>query len=404
MENENQTPMEPNQEQNAPTGVQEENNIPQSQKQTEMPLEKAAEPSVETAPLKPKRRWLQYTIFSFLALVIAGAGYLGYTNPQLFKAQIEPTGVVPSGQARLYIPEYNSSPQDIGKIAIKIKDLAAIDGSEELVSMQFKLSYSPIDALSFNENSIVFEPNDPVHPTLFSSADLKGINTNTPGEVIVSFFSNDGVTVDEGNNDDTLFKLAVEVDGASGSDIDLSVDDVEVVQRSGAIYDVSDLFTGVDTLPMHLITQSDLRVLNAEALDSTHVLVRFSDLLSDIGTGDDYTIGGDAGTLKVTVAESGFLNGYDQSTVMLTTTPQVPGSLYGLSVDAVEGNVEGNLSGEYIGAIFYGYDDTVSSVTLQSAETLSSTLVVLHFSGALAEDTVTPVNVKIKYDSAGVLA
>ncbi len=396
MEQENKTPIEPNQEQTTPTGVQEENNIPQSQDQTEMPLEKTAEPSVETAPAKPKRRWLQYTMFSLLAVVLAGAGYLGYTNPQLFRAAITEVAEEPAGVAHMIIPEYNASPQDTGNIALKFRD----DVQEELdkiYSISFKLEYSPVDTMTFNENSIVFDDD-----TLFKSADLKSVNTDTPGEIVVSFFSNDPVTPVQAG---TIVKLATELNGTPGGEITLNVEDVEVVvEDPGADipYKVSTYHTAIDSNKINLVTQSDLRLLNAEALDDTHVLVRFSDLLSNVGVVDDYTIGG----LTVAAVESGYghPDGYDQSTVMLTTLPQTPGAMYALSAADIEGNTEGNLSDEYIGAIFYGYDDTVSSVTLQSVETLSSTLVVLHFSGALDENTVTPVNVKIEYDSSGALA
>ncbi len=370
-----------------------EENIPQSQAQTEMPLEassarpekSASEPVPE--PPRPKRRWLQYTLFSLLALVVAGVGYLGYTNPQLFRAAITEQAEVPAGEAKLYIPNYEASPQDSGNIAVKTKGMAAGD-EEQVHSVQFTLKYQPVDALTFNENSIVFDED-----TAFQSADLEGVNTNTSGQVIVSFFSNDGVLVDA--NDMVLFKLNTTVSGPAGSIITMEAEDVEVVIKDNDQFVVSDYFTAVDAGSIELVTQANLRVLNAEALDSTHVLVRFSDLLSNIGTPMDYWLNGCNGSVHPSNIESGFDQGYDQSTVVLTTETQDPGVAYPLCVNTagdIEGNTEGGLDEDYNQASFFGFGQGMgglSDFTMLNAEATDYGTIQIAFSDAVEEASVS---------------
>jgi len=365
-------------------------NIPQSQSQTEMPLEVSAEPGTQAETAHPKRRWLQYTMFSLLALVLAGAGYLGYTNPQIFRAAVTELAELPAGEAKLYIPNYEAAPDDNGNIAVKTKGMMA--GEFETVhSIQFTLSYEPVNALTFNENSIVFD-----NETVFQSADLEGVNTDTPGEVIFSFFSNDGAMVD--NNDLTLFKINTTVSGPAGSTITMDTDDVEVVIKDNDQFVVSDYFTAIDAGSIDLITQTDLRVLNAEALDSTHVLVRFSDLLSQIGTPGsepiDYFLDGCNGSVHPSNAESGFNQGYDQSTVVLTTPTQNPGVPYLLCVmgNEVKGNVEGPLNDDYRQASYFGFGQApagLSDFTMLSAQATGYKKIQIAFSDSVEAASVS---------------
>ncbi|MBN2096001.1 Ig-like domain-containing protein [Candidatus Peregrinibacteria bacterium] len=338
-----------------------------------------AQTEPETA--RPKRRWLQYTLFSLLALVLAGAGYVGYTNPQIFRAAITELAEVPAGGAKLYIPNYEAAPDDNGNIAVKTKGMDVGD-SEQIHSMQFTLKYEPVNAMTFNENSIVFD-----QTTAFQSADLKGVNTNTPGQVILSFFSNDGAVVDA--NDLTLFKLNVDVSGPAGSTITMEASDVEVVIKDNNQFVVSDYFDAIDAGSINLITQADLRVLNAEALDSTHVLVRFSDLLSQIGTPGseegDYFLDGCQGSVHPSNVESGFSQGYDQSTVVLTTAAQNPGIPYLLCVmgNEVKGNVDGLLDDDYRQASYFGFGQApagLSDFNMLSAQATAYNKIQIAFS------------------------
>ena len=242
---------------------------------------------------QPKNKTVMYVFSIVAALVLGGVGYFGYTNPQLFRASVVESGVptVPAA-TYLYIPNYDASPKDSGNISIKSYNTPL---AEDIVSMQFKIKYSPVNALTFNENSIVFDGT-----TLFKSADLKNINTDTPGEVSVTFFSNTVAQI-TGNNQ-TLLKLTVDVNGTPGSSINLSVSDVEVIKKVGSAYSASTQFKSIAADKINLVSQAKLRVLNAQALDSTHVLVRFSDLLKSVGPPTEYTSAG----ISVIAAVTGY--------------------------------------------------------------------------------------------------
>ncbi|MBU1017599.1 Ig-like domain-containing protein [Patescibacteria group bacterium] len=381
MENENPNTNLNQEPMPVPNDAPQEENIPQSQAQTEMPLEASAEPEVQAETARPKKRWLQYTMFSLLALVLAGVGYVGYTNPQIFRAAITELAELPAGGAKLYIPNYEAAPGDNGNIAVKTKGMDVGD-SEQIHSMQFTVKYEPVNAMTFNENSIVFD-----QTTAFQSADLKGVNTNTPGQVILSFFSNNGAVVDA--NDITLFKLNVDVSGPAGSSITMEASDVEVVIKDNNQFVVSDYFDAIDAGSINLITQADLRVLNAEALDSTHVLVRFSDLLSQTGTPGfeplDYFLDGCNGSVHPSNVESGFNQGYDQSTVVLTTAAQNPGVPYLLCVmgNEVKGNVDGPLDDDYRQASYFGFGQApagLSDFNMLSAQATAYKKIQIAFS------------------------
>lgn len=348
-------------------------------------------PSVE--PNKPKKSFTKVLLFMLVAVAIGSVGFYGYENPQLFRAAVTESVVQPvvPTTSHLYIPDYDTSPVDSGKIAIRTTNGAP---PENLVSMEFKLKYSPVNALEFNQDSLVFD-ND----TLFKSADLKRVDASVPGEVSISFFSSIPVSVTA--DDQTLVKLALNVKGSAGSTIKLSAEDVSLVEQVAGSYSVSNTYTMMTGGTLHLMSQSNLRVLSAEALDSTHVLVRFSDLLSSRGTPAGYTF---FGGLTATYVEGGFGSvtypGLDQSTVIVTTTNQSAGAAYGLDVTGVSGNVQGDPSLDYNHVFFEGYqlaDGSVfSPITISSVDSLSSTKVRMSFTGAVNTSTVTPVNVVIR--------
>ncbi len=342
----------------------------------------------------PKKKGLK-TFFFLLAFAALGvAGYYGYQNPQLFRAAVTESTVQPTvpSTTHLYIPEYDASAKDSGKISIKTKNSAP---AENLVSMEFTLKYTPTDVLTFKQDSIVFDTD-----TLFKAADLKSVDASTPGEVKVSFFSSTpaSVTADE----QTLVKLALDIDGTSGSSVAMTVQDVALIKEVAGAYSASTTYTSIAAGKFNLKSQSNLRVMRAESLDATHVAVTFNDFLSNIGTTANYAFNG----LTASTVESGFghttFNGYDQKTVIITTSSQTAGDAYAVTVSGVgvTGNVKGGMDTNYPSALFDGYKalDGIanSNVIVNTITVKSGTEVDISFSSQLKAETVTPVNVVIK--------
>lgn len=382
--------------------------------------------STETPEATLQKKGLKMILIGFAVLGIGALGYLGYTNPQLFSAAVTevgvPTNVQTNTAVQLFIPDYTADAKDSGSIAIKTK--AMLSGSENLVSVKFKLKYSPTDTLTFNANSLVFEPNK----TLFQSADLKSVNTSTKGEVVVSLFSNQGAVVKANDpGEQTLFRLAADINGAAGSKIDLKIEDLEVIQKTAqGAYENSKLFTqmGAGTITLNQAgSKNELQLLNAESIDATHVLLRFSDLLAfgNPGTINDYYVAGgptqQQWILKDVTIGSDPKNAKlcptcDQSMVILegTTKLDASGADYFVNIVGgafINGNVQGGLSGaidpatkRYADQVagFFGYQPpgaTISAVQIESIHVKSSTELTLQLSGAVDPKTVTPVNIVI---------
>ncbi|MCK5616749.1 hypothetical protein KAR91_83580, partial [Candidatus Pacearchaeota archaeon] len=396
MENENKTPMEMNQEPVNTAPVQESNQPPVA----ESKIAETAKTSVDSVEVnqdspkeekqKSKKGW-KVLAFATLVLAVGALGYFGYQNPELFKADITVSTVQPTVPTvtKLYIPNYDTNPQDNGMISILTKNSPV---AEDVVSVSFKLKYTPVDALTFNENSIILDG------SVFSSADLKSVNTSIPGEVVVSFFSSTPAALNA--DDQVVMKLAVDVDTDPGSTVNLQVEDVEVVKKVGSAFEVSDQFTTIASEKMNIVSNQNLRVLNAEALDSNHVLVQFSDLMQEIGSHTDYTFDNGLSAV-IDGVNSGYDSGYDQSTVIVETGTQAAGSEYKIAVQAgnPQGNTDGGLGTDYIYATFDGYidpsDPAYSAVVLNSVDVNSSTEVVLHLSGNVRSESVTPINIEV---------
>ncbi len=340
--------------------------------------------------------------------------------------------------------------------------------SEKLVSLGFKLKWDPASAVSLNENSIVFDAD-----TLFKTADLKSVNTSVPGEAIISFFSSNSVLV-EPSAAKPLVKLAVQLSAAAGSkEVAFTVTDVDVIREvsvDGSLnYESSTNFTAIDAGKITFATQDKLRVLSTEAIDSTHVLVRFSDLLQGTGsavpnnttgtalftkdstavvgtfttwnsgmvggsiknnangvwytisavadaanltlsskyagdtTGSEaFTITGNYGFdngLTVSDLASGYLSGYDQKTVILTTSDQTAGTAYTLGVlgTAVKGNTQAGLDPNYTKARLFGYSGGAAATgafSILSAQATGYNKVELTFSDAVAAASVNKTGFK----------
>ncbi len=404
MENENKTPIE----ENSKFEIRNSNSEPQAAEPQAMPAQAVSEekPAENAGQEKSKKGW-KVLAFAALVLAVGALGYFGYQNPELFKADITVSTVqhtVPT-VTKLYIPNYDTNPQDNGMISIKTKNSPV---AEDVVSMSFKLKYTPVDALIFNENSIILDG------SVFSSADLKSVNTSTPGEVVVSFFSSTPATLNA--DDQVVMKLVVDVDATPGSEINLQIEDVEVVEKDGSDFEVSDQFTTIAAEKMNVTSQSELRVLNAEAISSNTVLIRFSDLLQNEGQTSDYdAFSGVPGGLTPSEISSGYgIEDYDQSTVIVQTDGQTAGREYTLRINAgsipgsITGNTQGYLDPDYIRVTFDGYvdpnneTDEYSPVVLDSDPIVSSsTEVTLNLSGSVKESSVTPINIEIKELDSG---
>lgn len=366
----------------------------------------------------PKKKKGLKALLAVVVVVMAGAlGYLAYTNPALFRADVLEVGRPANVPAtvKLFVPDYTADATDTGSIAVKTNPNLTV--SEDIVSVKFKLKYSPVNALQFNANSIVFETGK----TLFQSADLKAVNTSTPGEVVVSLFSNSPVTIQSGvATEQTLFRLATDISGAAGSTIGLTVEDVEVIKKDAAgAFAASTEFSqiGAGEIKLNSVqSQNRLRVIDAEAASSTQIVVRFSDLLfpstvlgqttTSLGLPADYVINDIQGNpLVVTKVESAAgtsaCSNCDQSAVLLTVSQQTPGEVYSMRIGAtnIVSNTQGKLDANYDGTLFSGYQApsaTTSGVSLSSVDVLSSSEIILHFSGDLTRATVTPVNFYIQ--------
>ncbi len=238
-----------------------------------------------------KKQGLKALLFTLILGGVVAIGYFGYQNPNLFKADLVDKGLsknIPAS-VKLYIPNYESGPVETGALALKLRDSAMLPGDEEkIVSVKFKLQYSPANTLTFNTNSLIFD-----NTTLFKSADLKSVNTTTKGEIIVSMFSNKPEELRGGLGDITLFKLGVDLKAAVGSKINLKVSEVEVIKKTANnTFENSKQFSqiGADKISITKTTTGELKLLYGEVIDPNRILLKFSDLLSDIGKASDYKI------------------------------------------------------------------------------------------------------------------
>jgi len=370
--------------------------------------------ATETPPApKPKRSLATKIILSLLVVLAAGVGYVGYTNPEIFRAALtELTGPagVPAGQALLYIPNYGAGPTDSGSISVKIKSAVTNtvpNYDKKVYGVQFKLKWSPSNSMALNSDSIVFEPQAVTNPTLFASADLKNVDTSVPGEAIVSILTLNGVQVSSAA-EATLFKLAINLNAVPGSTVTLEAPsaDVQVIEEGAPPdeYITSTQLAAIDTGTIAIISQKNLRVLNAETLDSTHVLVRFSDLLSSIGAPTNYNLQGGLTSIPSAVV-SGYQQGYDQKAVILTTSEQVPGREYTLQVTGtnVTGNTQGGVDAgvddgnpAYDRVKFVGFGiPSLSTFSVTKAVATAVRTLELTFSDAVATGSVSSDSFKI---------
>lgn len=316
----------------------------------------------------------------FASLFTLALGFTSYLKPNIFSAALTP-GAMPVGTDNLYIPSYSGNPGSEGTISIITEDGIAADTFDAIT---FTLHYSPVNALIFDSNPIVLS-------TAIPNSALELTSSPEPGSLNV-------VLIGDTTNlilgaDETLFSLATQVnpDMPVGQTITMSVDNVAVMNGGSTVPALDNIETG----SISLAGQAELKVLNAEAIDSTHVAVTFSDYLSNIGVIADYEI--TPGPIAPTLVQLGSdFGGYDQKTVVLTFPPTMTaGTQYTLTVDS-PGNVEGNtqlgVHTNYDSAILFGYGQastSLSSFGMVSAAVSNYNTITVTFTDAVSAASVS---------------
>ncbi len=305
-------------------------------------------------------------VMGLIVLVLVALGYASYRNPELFRAAITETGTAPSVPT-LFIPAYTAQPGDTGTISLKTTK--AFTGLE---AMTFSLKVTPASALTFKSDLVT-------DASTVLSGLTGGVASQPSGDVSVQFLLT-GDPVDVAVNG-TLVKLPVEVNPSlpAGAVITLTVEPASVVQQlldnNNNPYDkivTEPILAGVITVA----AADRLQVLQAEALDATHVAVTFSDDLSSVGTVSRYGVkeSGTGNVLNVgdvaRADQTVLFKAYGQNTVILTLdTAQTPQRLYQVNVIAgnspndVSGNVQRGLAAGFRQASFEGYGVATSVVS-----------------------------------------
>ena len=314
-----------------------------------------------------------------VAIFLGIAGYFAYKNPQLFGANITEVGVAPT-EGYFYIPSYEGGAGENGTIAVKVSHSTVIDFD----SITFSLTYNPVDALTFGADPIVFDSD-----TVFQSAVFKMATVPQAGKLAVTIILPSAVTANAG---ETLFKLNTQIasDAAAGQVITLGVQDFAVL-KGVATQSLGNMVAGNITVK----SLDQLKVLNAEATDSTHVVVRFSDFLQNFGNNNYYKVyinnnGSFGAALEVTNAELGS----DEKSVSLTTATQIAGTSYVVVAtgDVIAGNTQGKLNTDFDAALFYGYGQSSSSLSdfnMVSAAATDYKTVVVTFTDNVKASSVT---------------
>ncbi|MBU0578190.1 IPT/TIG domain-containing protein [Patescibacteria group bacterium] len=309
---------------------------------------------------QPKKRNKLFIGLGVAVLAIV-VGAFTYLSPQLFRAELTEMGVPPSA-TKLYIPSYEGGPGEEGNISIK-----TMDELPEFDSITFTLTYEPIDALIFGANPILFDGD-----TEFQNASFEMANAGN-GELVVTIILDDPIEIDASYGINpldplthpVLFKLTTQISPsvATGEEIELGIENLAALNGITQV--------NIGTMQVGTITVEsvdELKVLNAEATDDTHVVVRFSDYLDEYSDTSYYDIPG----LTVNTVELGNVHGYDQKTVVLTTDTQAPGQQYVMTADsAVRGNTQGAVDSNHASVLFYGYGAVVgvlSDFGMESAE------------------------------------
>lgn len=314
------------------------------------------------AEQKKKRR--KAFLGSVTAVLVLVLGTFAWQNKTLLLGDITRTGATPA-TATLFIPEYTAGAGDSGLIAIEGgTGLAAADDDDvptrdipvRAIGMDLKLKYEPVNALIFNQNVAIFDDT-----TDFTTiGQFNSVNTSTPGEALISFFSDTAVRLDGG----PIFKLDVKINPElpAGTVIRLTAEPSSS-ESDGVVIGENYAYNSIPVAPGRITvgSRNTLRILYAESIDDTHILVRFSDLLRGIGSRSDYLVFNAAGDpLAVTNTERGDVRSYGQDTVLLTTAPQAAGQFYfvttllstGPAGSDILGNTQGGVDPAYNHVLF----------------------------------------------------
>lgn len=350
-------------------------------------------------------KWNKYLTGVAIALMTIITTYLVHTNSVLNLADLTNTGI-PAAANQLYMPNYTSGVGETGLIEIKSNsNIANFD------SITFSLKYTPVNALIFEKNPIVFDAG-----TEFQDAAFQMTASPEDGKLIVTIILNDPIAITAG---DTLFKLNTQVnpDLAKGQVINVTFEDV-------ALLNGSDPLVALD-MPASTITltgKDTLKVLNAQSIDSTHVLVEFSDLLSNVGSTVDYDVCKDGNfdgvsacdpgsDLAVSLVEPGTNYGYSQKFVVLTTAAQTAGQTYTITTEptlaTISSNQQGGVDSDFSNVIFHGFGpdaDVLSDFGMVSASVSGYEAVTVTFTDAVQAASVTKTDFSLSIQGGAPIA
>lgn len=316
-------------------------------------------------PTPNRSRWNKYLMGIGIALMTIITTYLVHTNPVLNLADLTNIGTTGDLTDVLYMPTYEGGIGEEGLIEIMTKqDMAEFD------SITFALNYSPVNGLIFQNNPIIFDSG-----TEFQDAAFQMTAAPEDGKLIVTIILENPITIAPGivpntpSTHETLFKLNTQINPVlpEGQVVDVTFSDLALLNG------VQPIAMTIPDMPASTITvagQNELKVLNAEAIDSTHVAIEFSDYLSNVGTTPEYDVCEDgdfnSGTsdcnplsdLAVNLVESGTNYGYSQKYVVLTTDPQDPAQEYTITTIptvSIASNQQGGIDATYSNVIFQGF-------------------------------------------------
>ncbi|MDH5596686.1 MAG: hypothetical protein OEY44_01165, partial [Candidatus Peregrinibacteria bacterium] len=338
----------------------------------------------QSQPNQPK--WQKYLAGIVISAITVATTYLVHTNPQLNMADLlyggDPDGLVAQ---EVFMPTYEGGVGEDGLL-----EIVANDALPDFDSITFAMHYTPVDALEFESNPIVFDGG-----TIFQDAAFQMTAEPQAGKLIATIILSEPATGVVAT--DVLFKLNTKLK-----------DSIPVGQVINITFSDLALLNGIDPLdiaPMPATTitvvgQNELKVLNAEAIDETHVAVHFSDYLQENGLIADYNIEGIEGPsgLATNLLESGPDYGFDQKTVVLTLDAEMTPALgyavrieYPLSGNIVS-NSQGGLNEDYTYAVFYGFgepDDSLTDFDLVSAKATGYNTIEATFSHPVLESSAT---------------
>lgn len=332
-------------------------------------------------------RWNKYLMGIGIALMTLITTYMVHTNPSLNLADLTSTGI-PAGAVNLYMPNYTGGVGESG--LLEIKTAANISDFD---SVTFSLHYSPVNALIFENNPIIFDTF-----TEFQDAAFQMTATPEDGKLIVTIILDDPISVLAG---DILFKLNTQLNPVLpvGQVINVTFQDVAMLNGVTPL--------GITDMPASTITvagQNELKVLNAQAIDSTHVVLEFSDYLSNIGVPANYVF---APVLLPTSVEPGTNYGYSQKFAVLTTPPQTAGTQYIVTVSpAVTSNQQGTVDPAFSDVPFYGYGTgagVLSDFGMLSATVTGYNTIAVTFTDTVKAASVTKADFALNIQGGGAV-